>query len=68
MSAHLDALAKLLRRRPLTAREIAAATHVSKPTAYARIEALRELGVQVFEVRLRRTHPGPAPVAFGVRP
>jgi DNA-binding IclR family transcriptional regulator len=70
VSAHersLDALAALLKRKARTAREIAAVTGCSKPTAYARIAALQARGDRVFEVTEREQRPGPASRAFGIR-
>lgn len=68
MSAHdLDRLLKVLRRTPLTARQIAERFGVSKPTAYARVRALLERGEPIYERRERRLGvPGPAVAVFGV--
>lgn len=68
MSAHeraLDRLAGLLRRKPLTALQISRVTRCSKPTAYARLEALRERGEPIVETRRRRRgKTGPAAVTY----
>lgn len=66
--AALDALARLLRRGPLTARQIAQQTRCCKPAAYARIRALENRGERVYTVRLtERNSPGPEPLAYGIR-
>lgn len=66
MSA-LDELAKLLRAAPRTAKEIARIMKCSKPTAYRRIEALKERGEAVYELAQASKCSGPVPLAFGLR-
>lgn len=68
MSARdLDRLLRVLRRTPLTARQISERFNVSKPTAYARVRALIKRGDPIYERRGRRLGvPGPASVTFGV--
>ena len=63
----IDQLAALIRRAPLTAREIAERLGVSKPTAYKLIRSLIERGDRVFTERRNSGRPGPAAVAYGVR-
>ena len=63
----LDRLAALLRKRPLTAREIADVMGCCKPTAYERIEALKRRGDAVYSLERNRTQPGPRALAYGVR-
>lgn len=71
MTAHerrLERLEALLRRRTLTAREIARELGCSKPAAYERVRALIDRGVAVFQVRAPRAGgTGPAPVAYGIK-
>lgn len=63
----LDQLASLLRRRPLTAREIADRMKCCKPAAYARVRALIERGDRVLEIRRTdRARRGPSPVAYWI--
>lgn len=67
-STPLDTLAALLRRKPLTVREIAAAMRCCKPTAYERVRALIKSGAAVYQLRSkdpRRT--GPVATAYGLR-
>lgn len=63
----LDKLATLLRRKPLTPRQISEALGCCRPTAYQRIEALVTRGDRVFEVKTKSNGPGPVPYAYGVR-
>ncbi len=63
----LDRLAALLRKRPLTAREIAKLTGCCRPTAYERVEALKRRGDAVYSLQRNRTQPGPKALAYGVR-
>lgn len=63
----LTALAALLRKKPSTAREIAASMGCSKPTAYERVRALRASGVEVLErVERKPGATGPAATVFRV--
>ncbi len=66
-SRNLDRLRALLKRKPLTARQVAEALECCRPTAYARIEALIARGDQVFTIQATSTGTGPRPVAYGVR-
>lgn len=73
----LDRLAEMLRRKPMTAREIAEAFKCCKPIAYKRLQALRQRGDVVFEEMLppdsrmlggrMLKRSGPRSVAYGVR-
>lgn len=64
----LDRLLVLLKRAPLTAREIAEKLGCSKPVAYARVRALQEVrGAQVYTLVPKRRTRGPKPIAYGVR-
>lgn len=63
----LDRLAELLRKEPLTALQIARVTKCCKPTAYSRIEALKERGDPVVEIRQRSGRTGPSAVAYSLR-
>lgn len=64
----LDALATVLRSEYLTAREIARRFKCCKPTAYARIAALKARGESVFEYVDPRGNTGPSPTRYGVAP
>lgn len=67
-TAALDALAKLLRKGPLTARQIANVTRCCKPAAYSRVRALELRGERVYTVRVANpTRSGPEPLAYGIR-
>jgi predicted HTH transcriptional regulator len=57
---------KLLKRKAMTAREIATATRCSVPTAHARIAALVASGqvVRVENLKLDRSATGPKPQRF----
>jgi hypothetical protein len=63
----LDHLAKLLRKEPLTARQITERTGCCKPAAYQRVQALIDRGENVFIVTERQKRPGPVSRAFGIR-
>lgn len=62
----LVALSKLLIKKALTARQIAAATGVTKVTAYRRVLALKERGVYVVEHSIRDGSTGPMAIAYQV--
>ena len=65
-----EALAKLttlLKRKPLTAREIAVELGCCRPTAYQRVRALIAAGEQVYEIKRRQEGTGPKAVAYGIR-
>lgn len=66
MNADLEALVAALRRKPMTAREICALFQISKPTAYARIERVREAGVEVITSKKKTGKTGPVPERFSV--
>lgn len=66
-TAALDSLAKLLRKGPLTARQIAAITKCCKPAAYERVRALELRGERVYTVRIVNRASGPEPLAYGIR-
>jgi hypothetical protein len=68
----LNQLQTLLRKTPMTAKQIAECFGVCKPVAYARVEELRkrssELGFQVVKIKgVRESTPGPTSVAFWIR-
>lgn len=63
----LDRLAELLRKEPLTALQISKATKCCKPTAYARLEALKQRGDPIVEIRQRSGRTGPSAVAYSLR-
>ena len=64
----MKTLENLLRKKPLTVREIAAKLKCCKPVAYAKVRALIESGADVYQVRARDPHrTGPVPVAYGLR-
>lgn len=60
-------LATLLKRGPLTAREIAKALDCCKPIAYKRLRALKKRGVVLFETPAPRSSTGPKAKAYGIR-
>lgn len=63
----LTALEALLRAKPRTAKEIAAAMGCSKPTVYERVRALKAAGVTVLEeVERSPGVTGPAARTFRV--
>jgi len=64
---NLDRLAALLKRKPLTARQVADELECCRPTAYQRIRALEERGDAVFKIAAPAEGTGPRPVAYGVR-
>ena len=57
-------LVGILSRDRLTARTIMSETGCSKPTVYARIKALDDLGVKVKTVKVREGASGPQADAF----
>lgn len=66
----LTRLAILLRRKPMTAREIAESLGCCRPSAYQRIEALRAKGLQVYTIPApegKDPVTGPRPIAYGIR-
>jgi transposase len=64
----LDQLAARLKRQPMTARQIAEAFNVARPTAYEWIRKLTARGESVFEIRTRASkRTGPRPVVYGIR-
>jgi predicted transcriptional regulator len=64
----LDKLAKLLRRKPHTAKQIAAAMGCGKPIAYARIRDLMERGELVETEKIRASKSGPRAQAYFIQP
>ena len=63
----LNKLSALLRRKPLTPKQIAEQTGCSKPTAYHRIKALVSRGENVYSLRGKGEGPGPTAKLFGIR-
>lgn len=62
----VDALAAVLRDRPLTAAAIARVFNCSRPVAHKRIRALRDRGHQLSELPVREGQSGPMSVAYGL--
>lgn len=62
----LISLVKLLRRKPMTARQVAEALGCSKVTAYDRIHELEKRGFGVYRYAAREGRVGPKATAFGV--
>jgi DNA-binding Lrp family transcriptional regulator len=63
----LDRLVKLLKVKPMTARQIAKATDCATPTVYQRIKALEDRGVKIWKLAvpdLKRS--GPPATTFSV--
>lgn len=63
----VDALAAVLRDRPLTAASIARVFGCSRPTAYERIDALRSRGVRLVETEVREGKSGPMSTVYAAR-
>lgn len=63
----LDRLAELLRKEALTALQVSKLMRCCKPTAYARLEALKKRGDPVVEIRQRSGRTGPSAVAYSLR-
>lgn len=63
----LDRLKAMLKRKTMTARQVAEEFDSSKPTAYQRIRALIARGDEVYELAGKADGTGPRPVAYGVR-
>lgn len=64
--AALDQLAERLRAKPCTARQLAQALECSKPTVYARLEALEVRGVRIDRKLARDGTRGPLAVEFRI--
>lgn len=62
----LERIRKLLSKQPRTALEIARLTNCSKPTAYAQLKQMRQLGVQFTRERVRQGVSGPTATAYGI--
>lgn len=60
----LNRLAALLRKQPLTAKQIAAQTKCCVPAVYARIRALQARGVRVLQQPITEKRTGPKAVAY----
>ena len=63
----LLALAELLRRSPMTAKEIAERTGCSKPLVYRQLEVLRKQGIEVHEIDRKTPISGPTARVYMVR-
>lgn len=64
--AILRALAKELRKKPLTAKAICEKFGCSKPVAYKRLGDLPKIGVRVKGTKVRESPTGPKSVAYKV--
>lgn len=62
----LAKLAAMLRKQPMTAREIAEVLGCCKPAAYQRIRALQSRE-QVYTIPRRESVTGPKSIAYGIR-
>lgn len=62
----LNKVLSLLKSKPRTALEIAKLTKCSKPTAYARLQALKKAGVRLARTKVRQGSTGPAATAYSV--
>lgn len=63
----LDKLTVLLRKKMMTAREIAVETKCSRVTAYQRIRDLISRGEDVIETKNNRSKtPGPRAIKYGI--
>lgn len=62
----LNRLSRLLRRRSMTAREIAEHFGCCKPQAYARVKALQARGENVVSIPVDSRRPGPRAVAYWI--
>lgn len=65
----LEKLAELLRRKPLTVRQISTSLGVCRPAVYQRLKDLADRGVKVFTMQSApaRPRPGPKSLTYGVR-
>lgn len=63
----LDHLAALLRRYPMTAKQIATRYDCCKPIAYARIRALKQRGEKLLKTKVRESATGPKSVAYSIK-
>lgn len=64
---NLDKLAALLRKKPITAREIAEKLGCCKPTAYQRLRALIERGDGVITIPDKTVRTGPPALLYAIR-
>lgn len=62
----LEKLAKLLRRKPLTAREISVKLRCCVPTAYQRVRELERRGTPVRRQPAKKVGTGPRALAFAI--
>jgi hypothetical protein len=68
LRSELTKLARLLRSNTMTAKQIALTMKCSVPTAYARLRALEDEGVDVFTLKSRTgSTPGPRAAVYGIR-
>ncbi len=63
----LDRLAALLRREPMTARQIAEELKCCRPAAYQRLAALKKRGERIFTMPIRESVTGPGSTAYVIR-
>ncbi len=63
----LNRLARLLRRKAMTAKAVATVQKCSRPIAYQRIQALIQRGEAVYTRGTRESVTGPCSVAYGIR-
>ncbi len=63
----LDTLVQLLKKEPLTAKQIAREMKCSAPTAYARLRRLIDAGEQLYTIRAKSKRPGPRATLYGIR-
>lgn len=67
LTATLDRLKAMLKRKPLTAKKIAEEFKTSRPTAYQRIRAMKKRGDEIYELEEQAEGTGPRPIAYGCR-
>jgi predicted ArsR family transcriptional regulator len=62
----LNRLSRLLRRKPMTAREIADALRCCVPVVYRRLQALEERGERLYCRQTKSSAPGVKAKAYGL--
>jgi predicted ArsR family transcriptional regulator len=62
----LDKLASLLRKKPMTAKQIAERLGCCKPVAYERLKSLTKRGDKLYTTKVREGSVGPKSIAYGL--
>jgi predicted transcriptional regulator len=66
-AAELERVLEIVAVQHKTAGEIASAVGISKPTAYARLKALRRIGCSFSKVKRRAGNRGPLAYAYRLK-